>query len=279
MKNSRSLRGIRFQADIRNQQTSRTLYFDYRDKHTMAVLLVKWVVLFLLLIQSLFITCATLNCYQALADCNSDARCAIKLKQYAQECESIVDTYNTMTNSSRYPCSTSCVTAIKSLRQTVKGIALWKCDCLLDAHCISLKTRTEKCLAIANGTYRKRIGCTYAHYKCMNDQKCKDAQMDFLTKCAKIFTVTACTEQCLCSQKRLFGLDVGRPLMNCECDGSDELYCLGLRAHAKHMKCSWRRNKRARKRLKKRCKRCKQRKKGDKCGRRDKSKRKDWVSL
>jgi hypothetical protein len=272
MKNSRSLRGIRFQTDIRNQQTSRTLYLDYRD---MAVMFLKWILVLFLLTQSSFITCSTSNCYQALADCENDARCSVKLKEYAHECESIVDTYKVLTNSSTYPCSTSCVTAIKSLRQTEKGRALWKCDCRLDAHCISLKTRTEKCLAIANGTYRKRMGCTYAHYRCMIDPRCKDAQMDFLTKCAKIFTVTECTEQCLCSQKRLFGLTIGRPLMNCECDGSDELYCLGLRAHADHMKCSWKKIRRSRKKLKKRCKRCKQRKKGDKCGRREKPKRKD----
>jgi hypothetical protein len=241
----------------------------------MAELLVKLVVLFLCLFNVHFVTCSTVSCYQALADCNNDVICAIKLSQYAKECETIVDTYNTITNVSMYPCSTSCVNAIKSLRQTVKGKALWKCNCVLDAHCISLKTRTEKCLAIANGTYRKRVGCTYAHYKCMIDPRCKDAQMDFLTKCAKIFTLTDCTDQCLCSQKRLFNLPFGRPLLNCECDGYDELYCLGLRAHADSMKCSWKKIRRSRKKLKKRCKRCKQRRKGDKCGRREKPKRKD----
>ncbi|CAB4008597.1 Hypothetical predicted protein [Paramuricea clavata] len=240
----------------------------------MAEVLARLVVLFLCLLSHLMMSEA-LNCYQALGDCNTDEKCTSKLKQYAKECENIVDTYNTMSNASKYPCSASCVRAIKSLRQTTKGNALWKCNCLLDAHCISLKTRTEKCLAIANGTYRKRIGCTYAHYNCMKDTKCQDAQMDFLKKCAKLFTLTECTEQCLCSQKRLFGLAVGRPLRNCECDGSDELYCLGLRAHADQMKCSWKNIRRSRKKLKKRCKRCKQRRRGDRCGRREKPKRKD----
>ena len=240
----------------------------------MTQVLAKLVLLFLCVLKSLFVTCATINCYQALTDCHNDARCAIKLKHYSSECESIVDIYNT-SNASKYPCSSSCVRAIKSLKQTEKGNALWKCNCIMEARCISLKTRTEKCLAIENGTYRKRIGCTYAHYKCMKDSQCKEAQIDFLTKCAKIFTLTECTDQCLCSQKRLFGLPTGRPLLNCECDGSDELYCLGLRAHADHMKCSWKRVRRSRKKLKKRCKRCKQRRKGDKCGRREKPKKKD----
>ena len=127
----------------------------------------------------------------------------------------------------------------------------------------------EKCLAIANGTYRKRTGCTLALYRCMKDSKCREAQIDFLAKCTKLFTLTACTNQCLCSQKRLFTLPVGRPLRDCECDGSgtEELYCLGLRAHAKNMDCSWKKRRTRRRLKKKRCKRCRQRR-GDRCGRR-----------
>lgn len=242
----------------------------------MAEVFAKVVLLFLCVLKAHFIACGgKINCYQALADCNSDAICRVKLQKYAVECATIVDTHYTRTNVSKYPCSSSCVKAIKSLRQTIKGSALWKCNCFLDARCISLKTRTEKCLAIANGTYRKRIGCSYAHYRCMKDTKCYAAQMNFLEKCAKLFTLTDCTEQCLCSQKRLFAVPVGRPLSNCECDGADELYCLGFRAHADHMRCSWKKIRRSRKKLKKRCKRCKTRKRGDKCGRRDKPKKKD----
>lgn len=248
----------------------------------MAEVLAKLLVLFLCVLKENFVACARLNCYQALADCNTDGICGNKLKKYTRECETIVDvdsfyTYSTMTNTTMYPCSKSCIKSIKSLRKTDKGNALWSCDCLLDARCIALKTRTEKCLAIANGTYRKTVGCSYAYYKCMKDPTCKAAQMDFLTKCAKIFTLTACTNHCLCSQKRLFSLAIGQPLLDCECDGSDELYCLGLRAHADYMKCSWKKRSN-RKRLRKRCRRCKQRKsKGDKCGKRDRSKKRDRV--
>ena len=278
MKNSRLLRGIRFQADSRNQQTSSTLYFGYRNTNVMAQELAKFLLLFLYLLKSNVVVCGTQNCYKALADCNNDDSCGNKLKVYVTECAEIVDTYRIKTNESMYPCSNSCVKAIRSLRQTARGKALWKCNCVFDAHCMALKTRTEKCLAIENGTYRKKVGCSYAHYKCMKDSKCKVAQLDFLTKCAKLFTLTECTDQCLCSQKRLFGLPVGKPLLNCECDGSDELYCLGLRAHADHMNCSWKKRRRTRNKLKRRrCKRnCnKKKKKGEKCGRRDKSKKKD----
>ena len=177
------------------------------------------------------------DCYGALSDCNEDTKCSRKLSHYAKECGTIVDVSTSFDNATRFPCSKSCVNSIKTLMQTKKGKALWKCDCKLGAHCLTLKSRTEKCLAIANGTYRKRTGCTAVLYTCMTDSKCKKMQMEFLAKCYQINV--KCTRDCLRSQKRLFSLPVGKPLMDCECDGVNELYCLVFRAYANLMKCNW----------------------------------------
>ena len=246
-----------------------------RNLSTWSVLSVKFVTALCLVYANLSV-CLAANCYKALAECHLDTKCARKLLRYANECASIVNTYNTNLNISLInPCSNSCVRSIKALRKTSKGRALWKCNCYLDGRCISLKTRTEKCLSIANGTYRKRTGCTLARSNCMRDTSCREAQNDFLKECAKLFTLEDCTDRCLCSQKRLFNLSNGRPLFNCECDGSEEMYCLGLQAHADYMKCSWKEHRRARRKLKKkRCKRCRDRRRGMKCGRRGKGRRK-----
>lgn len=215
-------------------------------------------VIFLCLLKEYFIVCTAKDCYAALGECNTDSKCSLKLNNYSQECGTIVDISNTIPNASRFPCSDGCVKSIKSLMRTKKGKDLWTCECNLDANCLTLKARTEKCLAIANGSYRQRTGCTVVMYRCMMDTKCNKAQMEFLLKCSKLFSLTACTKECLRSQKKLFSLEKGRPLMDCECDGLDETYCLGLRAHAEYMKCKIKarnicKKRRSRKRNRKRC--------------------------
>lgn len=241
---------------------------------------------FLCVLKEHAIESDTKDCYQAVSDCRNDSKCARMLQIYEKECKSIVNIFDIFSNTSMFPCSSKCVNSIKSMMQTTKGAMLWKCECNQDGECLTLKTRSQKCLTIANGTYRKRTGCSVVQAKCLKNSKCKQAQKEFLRKCSKLFSSTNCTANCLSSQKKLFSLAIGRSLMDCECDGLEELYCLVLRAHAERLKCYWKnwknwKNRRDRKR--KRCKRQRQnrkhakqrtqRKVDNKCGRRGQRKK------
>lgn len=133
-------------------------------------------------------------------------------------------------------CSNDCVNAIKKLKWTKKGAALYTCDCNLDGDCLTLKARVAKCLNV-DDTRSRKPSCTMANANCTGEDECKKLKNHFLLACNKMIGGVECEEKCLEAQKKLAKNERGKVLFNCECDGVTESLCRGLEANAKQLRC------------------------------------------
>ena len=133
-------------------------------------------------------------------------------------------------------CSSDCVNAIKKLKSTKKGAALYSCDCYRDGGCLTMKARVAKCLKPRNQETNKP-SCTMANANCSGDSHCKKLRNNFLLACNKMISGVECENECLEAQKTLAKNQHGKVLYNCECDGATESLCRGLEANAKQLRC------------------------------------------
>ena len=169
--------------------------------------------------------------------------CGIAYKRFKAACDLKTKPLLTRRNKNRTylivptrkPCSKDCVEAIEALRKIKRGKELDECDCQLDGDCLIVKARVAKC---SNKTdQRHKVSCTMAMWNCSRDPTCKFLQSKFFEDCTEMINGVRCDAKCLKIQVRLFNSTYGKPLADCECDGTGEAYCRAMKAHAKQLRC------------------------------------------
>ena len=172
-------------------------------------------------------------CARARYNCKEDVfLCRAVFGRFATACDVTVRT--NMYPPTPKPCSKVCLSAISILKSTKKGKELFDCDCNLGGDCLVVKARIEKCFDTSR---RRRVSCTRAWWNCTRDPTCCFLKSKFLDDCRELFNSVRC-EKCLRIEERLFEHSTyGRALKNCECDGSSEAYCRGIKAHAQQLRC------------------------------------------
>ena len=193
-----------------------------------------WRILWLL---NLFVLSRSeISCDDAFKNCETDFGCSQILYQifHAQVCRRALgcepSPYFKITGPMEQKCPLTCVQAIKSLTSRPKGKALESCDCKSDAVCLTLKSRLQRCVLKSEGNYTI-FSCTTARARCNNNTICKKVQRNFLRRCTHLISGSECTQDCKDSQDELLESELGKALNDCECDGREEPYCRGIRAH------------------------------------------------
>ena len=176
------------------------------------------------------------SCRESLADCKRDLNCSLALYSVfgKEECYTAIG-YNPDTETVHrgmvLPCPLSCVNAIKALTSLPKGKVWENCKCVnRDPVCLTLKARLRRCIDSRRENYTI-FSCTKAREHCNKDEKCDEAQKEFLQSCSLLISGVNCTQACKTAQDGLLSLELGKALNDCECDGMEEYYCRGIRAH------------------------------------------------
>lgn len=181
-------------------------------------------------------TVARKKCHQdvfmcAIALYNVSSLCELKMRPLARR------TMNATSHvfATAKPCSEDCFRAIHKLKGTKLGSELHRCDCEQDGHCLMSKSRISRCLHAK--AIKPKQSCTLALASCMADTKCSTLKRTFLQDCTNLINGLRCDKECLAAQERLYESEHGKPLMDCECDGTYEAYCHAIKAHAQQLKC------------------------------------------
>ena len=180
-------------------------------------------------------------CIDAEKECIDDFFCAFSFVGFDKNCPYVVrgiqmDYVPNAQTAIPRNCSSDCVNAIKKLKSTRKGAALYTCDCYRDGGCLTMKARVAKCLNV-DDTALKKPSCTMANANCSGDSHCQKLRTNFLLACNKMISGVECENECLEAQKTLAKNQHGKVLYNCECDGATESLCRGLEANAKQLRC------------------------------------------
>lgn len=175
-----------------------------------------------------------ISCNDALDNCKRDLKCLILLNRVFNRriCSSALgfDDDNQIRGGMQKTCPATCVQAIKNLTSSPRGRLLESCSCKREATCLTTKARLQRCVLMSDKNY-KILGCTKARKRCTEDENCNKFQNSFLRRCTFLISGVNCTEDCKSSQNELLNSELGKALNDCECDGSEELYCRGIRAN------------------------------------------------
>ncbi|XP_032829746.1 growth arrest-specific protein 1-like [Petromyzon marinus] len=132
----------------------------------------------------------------------------------------------------RSRCPTLCITALVQLNQTRSGPALESCDCGREPRCLRTKSALEPCLprtftaaADHGGGGRRRVGCTDARHRCLEEPRCSETLDEYLRGCGQLFNGARCSPQCRAVIERMLSLQGARQLSDCVCDGIERPFC------------------------------------------------------
>lgn len=180
-------------------------------------------------------TFETTSCEQAYRECDLRKACSPSLRAYQNECQSDLDRMlsvassgNKTINMSNQQCPTPCLRALVGLRSSDNSEQLMNCDCEDDEYCLQSKSKSQSVCqkqveeAIAPDT---QVTCSVANWICMSDQSCMDALELFYENCrAPLLSQRQCTPKCNNSLTILYKQAKAAKLINCICDGSEEVF-------------------------------------------------------
>merc|ERR1711973_587665 len=74
--------------------------------------------------------------------------------------------------------------------------------------------------------------CSEVRKNCSKKKQCFKSMGLFLKGCSRLISGVECTDDCLAAKNGFLKLSIGKILENeCECDGVEEPFCRGIRAH------------------------------------------------
>lgn len=180
-----------------------------------------------------------LNCFEETKKCTNNFECTHQMTTVLQTlCGSSLG-YSIQEQSFVKPaakkCPRKCAEELHKFTTNGHGKYLVDCNCPnRDSTCLTMKSRIKKCIASGLGwpVNDTKPSCSEARINCTNNPDCRRAMRHFLRQCSRLISGVECNDDCRRAQNGFLQLSIGKLLENeCECDGLEEPFCRGIRAH------------------------------------------------
>ena len=180
-----------------------------------------------------------LDCFEETNKCTNNFECTHRMTTVLHTlCGSSLGysiQESTFTKAAAKKCPRKCAEELHKFTTTGRGRYLVDCNCPnRDSTCLTMKSRIKKCIASGLGWPMNdtKPSCSEARLNCTNNPDCNRAMGHFLRQCSRLISGVECNEDCRKAQNGFLELSIGKLLENeCECDGVEETFCRGIRAH------------------------------------------------